>query len=396
MPGDTNAEILARRTVLRDLVALSTIPAAWVGRDPPAVAAGLADTLVGLLELDFAFVRLCDPSGAGAVDVTRGDAWKAFPQWLERHPTLRGRLSSTEIVPDVGGGARPCRGVVIPIGVNADGGLVAAACDRADFPSEADQLLLSLAANHAATAFQSARLIRERTRAEEKLRKARTELELKVAERTAELRRSEAYLAASRARIVAAADEERRRVVRDLHDGAQQRLVHTTVMLKLARRALENATEDLPALLTEALENAEQATAELRELAHGILPPVLTQGGLHAGVDALASRMPVPVENGVAVGRLPATVEATAYFVVAEALTNVAKHARAGHAAVGARIEDGTLGIQVRDDGIGGARPDGSGLLGLADRLAVLHGRLRVESPAGGGTLVTADIPLPA
>ena len=395
MPIDTNAEILGRRTVLRDLVALSTIPAAWVGRDPPAVAAGLADTLIGLLRLDFAFVRLCDPSGAGAVDVTRGNAWKSFPEWLKRHLTKSGRLSGKEIIPDVGGGVEPCRGVVIPIGVNADGGVVAAACDRSDFPTEIDQLLLSLAANHAATAFQSARLIHERTRAEEELRKARNELEVKVAERTAELRRSEAFLAASRARIVAATDEERRRVVRDLHDGAQQRLVHVIITLKLAHRAVQNEEEGAPALLTEALDQAEQANAELRELAHGILPAVLTGGGLRAGVDALASRMPVPVENGVSVGRLPAAVEATAYLVVAEALTNVAKHSRAERAAVAARVEDGTLRVQVRDDGVGGARPDGSGLLGLADRLAVLDGRLRVESPADGGTLVAADLPLP-
>jgi signal transduction histidine kinase len=203
-------------------------------------------------------------------------------------------------------------------------------------------------------------------------------------------------LAASRARIVAATDEERRRVVRDLHDGAQQRLVHTVITLKLAHRALQNEENELPALLTEALDHAEQATHELRELAHGILPAVLTQGGLRAGVDGLASRMPVPVENAVSVGRLPAAVEATAYFVVAEALTNVAKHARAGRASVAARIEDGSLQIRVRDDGVGGALPDdGSGLLGLADRLAVLDGQLRVESPVDSGTLVAADIPLP-
>jgi PAS domain S-box-containing protein len=202
-------------------------------------------------------------------------------------------------------------------------------------------------------------------------------------------------VAASRARIVAATDEERRRVVRDLHDGAQQRLVHTVITLKLARRALLNEEDGGPALVTEALDHAEQATDELRELAHGILPAVLTRGGLRAGVDALASRMPVPVENGVSVGRLPAAVEATAYFVVAEALTNVAKHARAAHAAVTARVHDGTLQVQVRDDGIGGALSDGSGLLGLADRLAVLDGQLRVESPADGGTLVAADLPVP-
>ena len=205
-----------------------------------------------------------------------------------------------------------------------------------------------------------------------------------------------AEVAASRARIVAATDEERRRVVRDLHDGAQQRLVHTTITLKLARRALQNEDKELPGLLTEALDHAEQATAELRKLAHGILPAVLTEGGLHAGVEALTSRTPVPVGVDVSVGRLPAAIEATAYFVVAEALTNVAKHARAGRASVAARVVDGTLQVQVRDDGVGGALPDGSGLVGLADRLAALDGQLRVESPVEGGTLVAADIPLPS
>jgi PAS domain S-box-containing protein len=201
-------------------------------------------------------------------------------------------------------------------------------------------------------------------------------------------------LAASRARIVAATDQERRRVVRDLHDGAQQRLVHTILKIKMAHGALENGQDDAPILLTEALENAQRATDELRELAHGILPHVLTFGGLHAGVATLASRMPVPVEIDVSVGRLPAAVEATAYFLVCEALTNVAKHARAGHAEVTARIEDGTLAVHVRDHGIGGARLDGSGLVGLADRLAALDGQLRVESPTDGGTLITAAIPI--
>jgi signal transduction histidine kinase len=193
---------------------------------------------------------------------------------------------------------------------------------------------------------------------------------------------------------VAAADEERRRVVRDLHDGAQQRLVHTIITLKQAGRALQNEAEDLPALLTEALDQAERATAELRELAHGILPTVLAHGGLRAGVEALASRTPVPDRNDVSVGRLPAAIEATAYFVVAEALTNVAKHAHARRATVTARAEDGTLRVEVGDDGVGGARPGGSGLLGMADRLAALGGQLRIQSPAAGGTLITADFPL--
>jgi signal transduction histidine kinase len=201
-------------------------------------------------------------------------------------------------------------------------------------------------------------------------------------------------LAASRARVVAAADEERRRVIRDLHDGAQQRLVHTIVTLKLAHHALQPGEEGASELAAEALDQAERANVELRELAHGILPSVLTRGGLRAGVESLASRMPLPVELDVPVGRLPPAVEATAYFVVAEALTNVAKHARAKSAAITARVETGTLRVDVRDDGVGGARPEGSGLLGLADRLAVLDGRFRVESPAGGGTLVAAAIPL--
>jgi signal transduction histidine kinase len=204
-------------------------------------------------------------------------------------------------------------------------------------------------------------------------------------------------VAASRARIVAATDDERRRVVRDLHDGAQQRLVHTTITLQLAQRALESGAEDAPALVTEALDHAQRATAELRELAHGILPESLTRGGLRAGVDALASRTPVPIEIDVTVGRLPSAVEATAYFVVAEALTNVAKHAQARHAEVTARIEHSTLAVHVRDDGVGGARPGcgGSGLIGLADRLAAVDGQLRVESPVEGGTLIAADIPVP-
>ena len=201
-------------------------------------------------------------------------------------------------------------------------------------------------------------------------------------------------LAASRARIVAATDQERRRVVRDLHDGAQQRLVHTVITLKLARQTLLDGRDGAGDLLQEALEHAEHATSEVRELAHGIMPAVLTHGGLRAGVDALAARMPVPVETDVSVDRLPAEVEATAYFVVAEALTNVAKHARAQHAAVVARVEDDTLRLRVRDDGVGGARSDGSGLVGLVDRLAVLDGRLSIESPPDGGTLVAAAIPL--
>jgi len=206
---------------------------------------------------------------------------------------------------------------------------------------------------------------------------------------------SRSELTASRARVVAASDDTRRQIERDLHDGAQQRLIHTVITLKLASQALQTNEQAAPPLVAEALDHAERATVELRELVQGILPPVLTRGGLNPAVESLVSRMPVPVEVTVPVDRLPAPVEATAYFVVAEALTNVVKHSGASHATVVARVEDSTLQIRVRDDGVGGARPDGSGFVGLADRLAVLDGRLRVESPPDGGTLVAADIPLP-
>ena len=196
------ADALRLRTALRDLVALSTVPVVWVGREPPAIAAGLVDVLINALYLDFAFVRLCDPTGGAAVEIARGSAWRAFPEWLRDHLAINGRLSRREIVRDTGGGAHRGCGIVIPVGVDAEGGLVAAACDRTDFPTEIDQLLLSVAANHAATAFRMARLVDDHRRGEEavreserQLRKAHDELEAKVAERTAELRRSEAYLA---------------------------------------------------------------------------------------------------------------------------------------------------------------------------------------------------------
>jgi PAS domain S-box-containing protein len=194
MPAEPHTESVVLRTAVRELVALSTIPAAWVGREPPIIAAGLADVLVGSLHLNFAFARLCDPRDGAAVEVTRGNAWKTFPEWLRTHQGGVDQFSYKEIVADLGG-AEPCRGVVIPIGVNAEGGLVAAACSRTDFPSEIDQLLLSVAANHAAAAFQNARLRQELDAKMAELRQARNELEMKVAERTAELQQSEAYLA---------------------------------------------------------------------------------------------------------------------------------------------------------------------------------------------------------
>jgi signal transduction histidine kinase len=208
-----------------------------------------------------------------------------------------------------------------------------------------------------------------------------------------ELRRREAQ---ARVRVLAAADEERRRVVRDLHDGAQQRLVHAVITLKLALRALkEGDAEDAEPLVSEALGHAEQATVEVRELAHGILPSVLASGGLRAGIESLVSRVSLPVEVSVPAARYSPSIEATAYFIVAEALTNVIKHAGATRAEVRVLDDRRVLRIEVSDDGAGGARMDvGSGLVGLEDRVSTLGGDLRIESPPGGGTLLAAALPL--
>jgi PAS domain S-box-containing protein len=201
-------------------------------------------------------------------------------------------------------------------------------------------------------------------------------------------------LTASRARLLTEADEARRRVVRDLHDGAQQWLVHTILTLKLAHEALAETDAEAGSLVAEALEQAERSNAELRELAHGILPPVLTRGGLRAALDAVVERLDLPVSVDVPAERLPAEIEASAYFIVAEALTNAVKHSRAGHAEVAVSEADGTLSVEVRDDGIGGADPGGHGLVGLGDRVTALGGRLSIDSPQGGGTVVTAELPV--
>jgi PAS domain S-box-containing protein len=206
---------------------------------------------------------------------------------------------------------------------------------------------------------------------------------------------SRAELTASRARVVSASAEERRRVVRDLHDGAQQRLVHAVIMLKLALRGLGTGDRHAEEFVSEALNNAEQANLELRELVHGILPGVLTSGGLRAAVEELVSRASLPVTADVLGGRYPPAVEGTAYFVVSEALTNVVKHSGAQGAQVAARVDNGALRVEIRDNGVGGADPSrGSGLTGLRDRVEALGGTIQITSPAGSGTSLVVDIPI--
>jgi signal transduction histidine kinase len=209
------------------------------------------------------------------------------------------------------------------------------------------------------------------------------------------LRERVAALRDARQRIIAAADDERRRIERDLHDGAQQRMVALTAMLSLAEARLKTDPDRAADLIARAREEAELAVKELRNLARGIHPTLLTDLGLGAALDALASRAPIPVQvTGVPPERLPAAVEAAAYYATAEALTNVAKYAHASECSICLEFEDGRLRVEIRDDGVGGADPStGSGLLGLRDRVEALDGTLEVDSPPGIGTTVTVELP---
>ena len=724
MQVDSDANTLRLQTALRDLVALFAIPAAWNGEGPPAVVAGFADALVALLQLDFAFVRLRGPDG-GAVDVTRGDAWKGFPDWLERQ-SAAARFPHRTIVADVGDASEPCRGIAVPIGVDGHGGLVAAARTGSDFPTAIDQLLLSLAADHAATAFHNARLIEERAGAEEALRQTRNELvatavsnaqaredlqrladqqtalrrvatlvvqgkaeadvfalaarevaqvfgvptvtidrydsdahstvvasvddpgfpvgsrwpldgpslgatvletgraariedytdlqstsaaamrawsirsavgvpilvdgrpwgvicvanpgaaplppsieaglsdftELlataiaraearealaRLADEQAALRRvatlvaegvrpakifsavsdevgqlfatrvaavvrfdpedqavvlvgaaqqvaaefagarwgldnasasarvyhtgrsarmsgaylasvdgpisagfgrpgtvctvaspivvegrlwgamvvaaseelppdaeermekvgelvataianaeSKSELAASRRRIVAASDDARRRIERDLHDGTQQRLVSLGLAVRVAQSGLPSDLSDLRSELSQIATGLAEAVEELQELSRGIHPAILAQGGLAPALRTLARRSAIPIALDIRTdARLPAPIEVAAYYVMSEALANAAKHAQASRIDISVTPRDGHLMLSIRDDGIGGAdRSRGSGLVGLTDRVEALGGSISIESPPGAGTRITAELPL--
>jgi signal transduction histidine kinase len=204
-----------------------------------------------------------------------------------------------------------------------------------------------------------------------------------------------AELASSRARIVAAGDEARRRIGRDLHDGAQQRLAHTILTLKLAQQALDDGGQ-VAEFVGEALENAERGLDETRELAHGLHPRVLSSGGLAPALDALAGRSAIPVTLDLRTDpRLPERVEVTAYYVVSEALANAAKHSNASVVEVTVETIDGELRLSVKDDGVGGADlTRGSGLVGLQDRVEAIGGTLTVHSRPGQGTRLDVDVPV--
>jgi signal transduction histidine kinase len=215
------------------------------------------------------------------------------------------------------------------------------------------------------------------------------------ARRARALRERVADLRDARQRIIAATDAERRRIERDLHDGAQQRMVALVTMLSLAENRIKSDPDRAADLVARAREEAELAVKELRDLARGIHPALLSDLGLGPALEALATRAPIPVEvSGAPSERLPPEVEAAAYYVTAEALTNVAKYAQASVCFVRLSVDDGRLQLEVSDDGVGGADPSvGSGLLGLRDRVEALDGRLEVDSPPGAGTTVTVELP---
>jgi signal transduction histidine kinase len=219
--------------------------------------------------------------------------------------------------------------------------------------------------------------------------------EAEVHRLNAELRARLEELAASRARIVTAGDVERRRLERNLHDGAQQRLVSLALSIRVAMAKLDSDPAAAREVLTGAADELARALDELRELARGLHPAVLSDRGLRAAVDMLAGRAPLPVEiAAVPDERLPEPVEAAAYYLISEALTNVTKYAQAGVVRVRVTAGDDRVLVEVSDDGVGGADPAaGSGLRGLADRVEALGGTLEITSPAGHGTTLRAEIP---
>jgi signal transduction histidine kinase len=213
--------------------------------------------------------------------------------------------------------------------------------------------------------------------------------------RAVELERRVESLSASRAGVVDAADTERRRIERDLHDGAQQRLVSLAMNLGLARESLTDLPEPARAVIVEAHEEAKAALTELRNLVRGLHPAVLDDRGLDAALSGIAARAPLPVRLSVAVAeRASPTIEAVAYFVVSECLANVARHSSAQHAEIDVRRVGDIMHIRVTDDGLGGASPvNGTGLASLAQRALSVDGTMHIDSPAGGPTVITVELP---
>jgi signal transduction histidine kinase len=313
VPVDIDVDPLRLKAALRDFVALSAIPAVSVGWEPEAVVAGLADSLVEVLQLDFAFVRMSGPDGVTAIEVTRGTAGTNFRESLESHVWPISSGASHEVVLDVGDGSRPCHGIAIPIGVNGKGGLVVAASTRSDFPSAIDRVLLSLTSNHAATAFENARLIHERDKAQKGLRKARDELEARVAERTAELNVANEELSALRRVATLVAEAAAPSAILDAVAGEMQALLSAdqvalnrfepdTEIVVLAHRGLDVDRTPVGSRVSHEGENVTSivrrtgspARMENYENAGGALAELARATGLHSSVSA-----PITVEGKV-------------------------------------------------------------------------------------------------
>src|SRR5579863_3357160 len=364
MSTESNTDSVTLRGALRELVALSTIPAAWVGREPPTIAAGLAAVLVGSLQLDFAFVRLCDPKGGNAIEVMRGYTWKEFPEWLQNHPGFAGRFSCKAISPDLGA-LEACTGVVIPIGVNAEGGLVAGACNRTAFPSEIEQLLFSVAANHAAAAFQNARL--------------------------AEWVKT------------AAVAEERNRLARDIHDTLAQALALIVMQLQHAESKLgpawASAREPLETVRQLAVEGLVQARRSV-----GMLRPPTTPHGLSRAVQEAADLVRryyggcLDVRVTGVPHALERSVEEELLAIVREALTNAATHSRGMRIEVElAYLDRGSVRLAVSDDGQGfdpdQPRDGRYGLVGMYERANRIGAALTLVTEPGAGTEIVVVWP---
>jgi signal transduction histidine kinase len=271
---------------------------------------------------------------------------------------------------------------VVLAGPNADVHGVIALIDPSRRAGDVDIAALEYAANALSARMQSVAETQPRSRA---------------ARDITERQHTQQELMASRARLVAASDIARERITRDLHDGAQQRFVTSLIHLQLAEQQWENAPEHAKELLGLALRDAKRGINDLREIAAGIHPAILTQRGLAAAIDARATQLPIPVELDVPDKRLPPAIETSVYFFCSEALTNVVKHAQAQSASVRVDLDDRRCTVEVRDDGMGGATPraDKSGLSGLHDRIGALSGTMDIICPATGGTVVRASVPLP-
>jgi PAS domain S-box-containing protein len=352
------------------------------GAMPAEVFGAVAREVAAVMHLPMASVGRYDDDGAAVTVVGAGGdrpgLFQAGRRWPLDGPSIAERVLRTgrparfEDYTDIPGTiADACRGIGFQVGVGApivvDGelwGLVGAGADQRELvPPDAERRLSQF------TALVAAAISNMQAREE---------------------------LLASRVRIVEAADEQRRRVVRDLHDGAQERMIHAIFALQRAHDR-DDAPPDVRSLVEEGVTHVRSAIRELRELAHGIHPEILTQQGLAAAVQPLADRAPLPVDIDIPEERYPTPVESAAYFVAAEALTNVAKYARASTARITGTRTPAGLSLVVEDDGIGGAkRMAGRGLAGLGDRLAALHGALTVDSPPRGGTRIRAEIPLDA